>query len=199
MQSLRSRYLLLIGLFAAAIVVVATADVPEASSPRWPTEDSVYQLDGWVVSPATAELTNSIEYVTRQYRRMDGGETVTLSVSTSPASKRIYRAGAEVPFLGSGYTVEAAPQTTHWGAMTARRGDEMWLQLYAYGERRGQLGNGVRAWGFSVLDTVLGQSNDYYIARVVVLMPRTDSASAQAALQLADGVFPRLADWYSKA
>jgi hypothetical protein len=199
MQSLRSRCLLLTGLFAMAIVVVASGDVPEASSsPHWPIEDSAFHVDGWVVSPATTELTNSIEYVTRQYRRLGDGATVTLTVSTSPASKRIYRTGPEVPFLGSGYTVEGTPQATRWGALMAHRGDDTWLQLHTYGERRGQFGNGLQAWGFSVMDTLLGNSNDYYIARIVALLPQIDSASEEAAVQLADGVFPRLADWYSR-
>jgi hypothetical protein len=202
MQNLHCRFLILTGLFAASLVALEMfrpSTGPEA--PRWPAEESLYQVDGWQVAAQTTELANGTEYVTRDYRNLTG-QRATLTISTSPVSKRVYRAGPDVPFLGNGYVVEPAPRLVsasgaYQGTLVARRGDESWLQMYAYGERRGQFGAGALAWGLSVVDNLAGQPNDYYLVRVVVPFNNDDELEAQAAESLADTLFPRVAAWYA--
>ena len=61
-------------------------------------------------------------------------------------------------------------------AMVARHGTEQWLVMYAYGERRGLLGNGPRAWTWAIMDGLLGRPNDYY---KLYLMTRSDQGVGQ--------------------
>jgi hypothetical protein len=132
--------------------------------------------------------------VTYTYTAADAGPRATVVVSTSPIAKAIYRAGAAVPFLGNGYTVEPLPASGNRDAFVARRGDEAWLQVSVYGERRGQFGSGPVAWALSTLDSLLGAPSDYYLARIVV--PYTPENLARATA-LADTLFPRLASYYA--
>ena len=72
--------------------------------------------------------------------------------------------------LAEGYTVSPAPPNLvppapGRGALLAYRAQERWLVLYAYGERRGLLGNGAAAWGRTLLDALVGHPNDYFLAR----------------------------------
>ena len=106
MQSVRHyQYLVLTSLFVLAGGFLATADAPHTQSARWPTQDSVFAVDRWTMGPLQSEMANSIQYVTRHYRSTASGAEAVFSLVTSPEAKRVYRAGAEVPFLGNGYTV----------------------------------------------------------------------------------------------
>lgn len=172
-------------LLAAGLDLVLVRPKTEPA-PRWPTDDVVFAVPGWSVGPQDIQEANGVRYVTRQYERQVDDLTLSLVLSTSPEAKRIYRAGPEVPFLGNGYSVEP----TAGGGFLAQRGAEAWLQVDAYGERRGLLGNGPLAWGLAVADTVIGEPNDYYLARVI------GPAGTDQAPVLAEAVFPRLAGWY---
>ena len=207
MHGLHARYLILIGLILCAIAVIAVLDVPTADeSPQWPVDDNLFNVDGWIAGEARVEFANGAAYVTREFQTLDGASGATLSIATSTAAKRIYRAGPEVPFLGNGYTVAEAPSDLvpvaaegAGGALVARRGDDQLLVIHTYGERRGRFGNGAGAWALNIFDAVLGEPNDYYIARVMTRLDRGDQASARAADALAHTLFPRIATWYAHA
>jgi hypothetical protein len=206
MQTPRSRYVVLIALLVSAIAVTAIAD-PAAgnASPRWPADPAALQVAGWDSGAPTSEEANGTEYVSRDYRNSGAGLIATLTITTSPVAKRVYRAGPEVPFLGNGYDVDPAPQNlvpaaSDRGALIARRGEEAVLAIHTYGERRGRFDNGVLAWGLNVLDTTLDRPNDYYLARVVIRLGSDDDAAhARLATSLADALFPQIAAWYSQA
>jgi hypothetical protein len=68
------------------------------------------------------------------------------------------------------------------------------LQVSIYGERRGQFGAGTVAWGLTVVDSLLGRANDYYLARLVAPY---DESTAATVSGLADTLFPRLAAYYA--
>jgi hypothetical protein len=202
MQDINSRFVLLIALFAISVLalgIVEPSTVPAA--PRWPDQESLYQVEGWQTTAPTVELVNGVEYVTRDYHNLTG-QRATLTISTSPVAKRVYRAGPDVPFLGNGYVVEPAPHIVAASgaggrALVARKGDQSWLQIHVYGERRGQLGTGVLAWALSVVDNMAAQLNDYYLLRIVVPFNNGDEREAQAAESLAGTLFPRVGAWYA--
>jgi hypothetical protein len=203
MQTVQYRCLVLAALLAASSVVLAGFDRPrEPQVSRWPTADAVFQVDGWDLGPLTVESTNGISIVSRTYRR-GNGTAASLAISTSPEAKRIYRAGADVPLLDNGYSVDPAPPSlvapaNGRTALLARRGDELGLLLYSYGERRGFLGNGVLGWGLAVFDAVLGQPSDYYLARISTRLDGSAPFVPPDVVALADTVFPRLAGWYAR-
>jgi hypothetical protein len=206
MHGLYYRAFALTGLFLLSGFVLRATDSPAPISiARWPTEDMVFQVEGWQFDPAQTETINGVQFVTRAYHHAAGnGSAATLVLSTSPEAKRIYRAGPEVPFLGNGFSVQplaAVGQFSpiRYGAFVGTRGDEGWLQLSTYGERRGSLGNGPLAWGLTVFDAALGQSNDYYLIRLLVPTPASgvDGQVVQSAESLADALFARLTAWYA--
>jgi hypothetical protein len=205
MQSTVVRYVVLLSLLTAVLAVTLLSDTPDASaSPRWPEDPAVLGIADWSIGPTSAEAANGSVYVSRDYHSLSSDLTATLTISTSPVAKGIYRAGPEVPFLGSGYSVEPAPfslvpAAADRGALVARRGQDRFLAIHTYGERRGRFGNGAIAWGLDILDTVLGRSNDYYLARVVVRLDGdNDAERASLAMALADDLFPRIATWYGQ-
>jgi hypothetical protein len=195
------RYLFLIGLFALsawALAGMAPARSPDAA--RWPTDDSVFAVEGWTVGPITIETANGVTFVSRTYDR--NSTSLTLTISTSPEVKRIYRAGPEVPFLGAGFTLDSrvdqlVPIATGRGAILARQGKDAWLAIHAYGERRGLLGNGPVGWGAAIVDGILDRPNDYFLARVVTRFGGDNPNVAVDAMTITDEVFPRLAGWYA--
>jgi len=199
MQGSASRYLILAGILVAGAGLLALlAKPPSVAAGRWPTEENLFIVGGWRPGPASLQRDHGVNFISRGYSRADGAEAL-LMVSTSPVAKNIYRAGADVPFLGSGYTVDPAPPSLvpgdpKRGALIVRRGNAASLLLYAYGERRGLIGNGLTAWAFVTLDSVVGQPNDYFLASVLAPL---DSASASDTVALADALFPRLAAWYA--
>jgi len=193
------RAVILTGLFFAAVALLVTLSAPQVeATPRFPTAEAVYGFAGWTVSPERVEGRPGVVFVTRDFARGDG-ERARLNITTSPQAKLVYRANADVPFLGNGYSVAPAPADlvpprAERTAQIARRGNEFWLQIATFGERRGVFGNGTAAWGLAVFDMVLGRPNDYYLARV--MLPYRDATSAAAAIELADELFPRLAAYY---
>ncbi len=210
MQAAAFRSLILITLFAAGNwLLVASGTGAQALRPaRWPAEDTVYAVDGWTAGPLAVTSVNGISLVTRSYQHVQGTKA-TLAIMASPEAKRIYRAGAEVAFLASGYAVEPAPTRlvpaphersseprSSAPALLIRRGDEVALLLYRYGERRGLLGNGARAWGLVAFDAILGYPNDYFRANLLVPLDTLDSPAAAQGEQLAQTLFTRLASWY---
>jgi hypothetical protein len=198
------RPLVLIALFLAAALLLANMAAPHApAAPRWPTDPALFAVDGWSVAPESVDASRpGMVFVTRTYTAADGARA-TVVISTSPMAKSIYRAGADVPFLGNGYTVEPAPPdlvppSGQYEAFVARRTGEAWLQLASYGERRGAFGTGALAWGLSAFDALLGQPNNYYLARVLVAFDDARAADqARAARQLAATLLPRLASFYA--
>jgi hypothetical protein len=193
------RALVLTALFVVAAVLLVGVSAPQVEAkPRFPTDAAAYAVDGWTVSAESVEGRPGVLFITREFRHQDGSQA-RLSVTTSPQAKLVYRAGADVPFLGNGYTVEPAPSDVvaaqaNRTAQIARRGTDAWLQIATFGERRGVYGNGAIGWGLAVFDMVLGQPNDYYLARVLVPY---QSESAAHAVELTDTLFPRLAAFYA--
>jgi hypothetical protein len=192
--------LILIVLFAGASWLLANISVSYEAGPRWPADGDVYAIDGWTVGPATVDTSRpGLAMISHQYTQERTRATVVLT--TSPNAKAIFRAGAAVPFLGSGYSIEPAPadlvpEAGSREAFVARRGNEAWLQLSIYGERRGQFGSGVIGWALSIVDAQLGRANDYYLARIVVPFDEGDRSATQRSVALADSLFPRLAGYY---
>jgi hypothetical protein len=205
MQNTRLHYVVLLGLFMLALGVRVALEAPDTElPPRSPdAAEELFTIEGWASGPLQTESLNHILYVTRDYHNVQTGMDATLAIATAPEAKRIYRAGAEVPFLGNGYSVGGVdpavlPRNSSRNALLGQRGDELLLQIFAYGERRGLLGNSGLAWGMALFDGALGRDNDYFLARVMARMSTsTDAAVAQSAAQLADVLFPRLAAWYA--
>jgi len=202
MQSSAHRWLILIVLVTLSALLQAASDHPvEQGSPRWPTEDTLYQVSDWTIGPLTVERESRAQYIIRTYDRSDGTHA-TLAISTSLMAKVIYRAGADVPFLGDGYTSTPAPpsmipRVPVSGALLVRRGEESALLIHTTGERRGLLGGGALGWGMVVLDALFGRPNEYYMLRILVPLDRLDSPAATEAVRLAETLFPRLAAWYA--
>jgi hypothetical protein len=203
MQNSQYRCVILAAVLGVGYTIAAGIDRPESGDGRWPAEDAVYAVDGWAVSRATVENAWGVHSSSRRFAQR-GGTTAWLTIRTSPDAKQIYRVGAELPFLGSGATVEPppptlTPQSSGRSALLVRRESDLVLVLYAYGERRGLVGNGPAAWGLMAVDAVLGRPNDYYQLSLQVPLDRLDSPKAQEAMALADELFPRLAAWYGES
>ncbi len=183
----------LMALFALTAMVLASVGPAVEGAPRWPADSGLYAVDGWSVSPASVDASRpGLTLVTHTYSRPDGARA-TLVVASSPIAKAVYRAGAAVPFLGNGYTVETLPTPGPREALIARRTGETWAQVAVYGEQRGQLGSGAIAWTLSTIDSILGRGNDYYLARIVL-----PNDNVQDAVTLADTLFPRLEAFYAR-
>jgi hypothetical protein len=201
-QTVRARCLILALMFAPTAWLVGAMQPVGAAAARWPVEAALYAVPGWQVGPLSVERANGYTYATRVLGRPDA-PPVRLTITTDTSGKGIYRAGPGVPYLGSGYTVEAPPSTLQAalgpgeGALVARSGSNQWFDVHAYGERRGLLGNGPAAWGWLGLDLLLGRPNDYYLVRLVTTYAADDPASAQATVALANELLPRIAAWYA--
>lgn len=198
------RRLLLIGLLLGAAALRSGVErPPEARSPRWPAEDGLFVVGGWTAGAPEVEAAWGIEHVSRTYRRADGA-IATLAISTSPVAKGLYRVAPGLPFEGRGYAVEPLPPVPiapGFGALGLRRGAEAMVLMYAYGERRGLVGNGWGGWSLAALDATLGRPNDYYLLRLLVPLEQHDmghqDAAAARAAELAAALFPRLTAWYA--
>lgn len=204
MQSTDRRALIVAALFAVGFALYWVGGRPaQGLENRLPTEEAVYGADGWFVGQPSLSHAHGVSYVSRTYGRPDGQAGV-LTVATSTSAKAIYRAGAEVPFLGSGYSVDSpppdsVPSAPGRSAILVRQGSRAGAVLYAYGERRGPLGNGPLAWAMVGVDAVLGRSNDYYLASFVVPYDSGTMKVQPDFVALADAVLPRLAAWYAAA
>jgi hypothetical protein len=201
MQALSFRYVsvLITTLIAGAVLYAALGEPRGGGNPRWPSADSMYTLEGWSAGPEQLEDGG---FRTRTFTRTDG-QTAQLSIYSNQAPK-LYAAGAEVPYLGNGYVV----QTSTSGAvlpelgdsihgLIATRGAEQWLVFYAYGERRGLLGNGPGAWALALFDLVLGNENDYYKIYLTTRSVGADPEGARVVGQLATMLFSRIAAYYA--
>ncbi|MBV9355836.1 MAG: exosortase-associated EpsI family protein [Chloroflexi bacterium] len=197
MPTLRTRSLILAALLAPSALLVGAVrpglTVPAA--PRVPSE-AVLTVDGWQAGDALVNLANGNAYLVRSYARQ--GAPLTFELTTGPTGKTVYRASPTVPYLGNGYTVEAAPASVTdrlapgESAFVARSVARAWLEVHAYGERRGVVGNLIAGWALVAFDLLLGRPNDYYLERVVAPL----DADPAGAVELAHGLFPRVSAWY---
>ncbi len=207
MQTASFRYLSLITalLAGAGLYAVFGESMGNMGTPRWPEAEAVYGADLWSPSqPAVEHNTDAgrrTDLITRTFQN-SAGTTATLTITTSQVPK-LYGAGAEVPFLGNGYTVLPVPsdmtavETDGVSALVAQRGTERWLVMYGYGERRGLLGNGPLAWVLALVDGIAGQPNDYYKLYLSARADHWDTDTTRAVAELAHTLFPRIADWYA--
>jgi hypothetical protein len=203
MQITNSRYIILIAaLLAGAGLYAVFGEAGNSGQPRWPAADSVFTVPSWSVEPQSVEDTgHQTALVTRVFHNA-AGAVATMTIVTQPVPK-LYGAGAEVPFLGSGYTVVPTPDDMAAlegggvNALVAQRGTEQWLAMYAYGERRGLLGNGPLPWTLAVLDGIVGRSNDYYKFYLVARIDQSDPGARKDVAELARTLFPRLSAWYA--
>jgi hypothetical protein len=198
MQTANVRYIVLIGVLLAGAGLFAGLGEPRSNgNPRWPVSDAVYLVEPWTASPLVAEESSNHTYLISRNYRSPAGVTASLFMVANQAPK-LYAAGAEVPFLGNGFTVAPAPadivplSNDGVGALVAERGTERWVMLYAYGERRGLLGNGPLPWSLAVLDGIVGTPNDYYKMYLTARGDRMDGVA-----ELAHTLFPRIATWYA--
>jgi hypothetical protein len=184
--------------------MVVTAGPQSSDSPRWPRSDSLYALDNWTAGPEQlGSAINNTQQITRSFRAASG-QLATLTIFTQHQAPKLYGAGAEVPFLGNGYTIVNTPEPLadlrrgELGSLVAERGSERWLVFYAYGEHRGLLGNGVLPWGLALLDQLAGAPNDYY---KLYLATRSDGSSPildRQTGELAQTLFQRISGWYAR-
>jgi hypothetical protein len=207
MQTASYRYVVLITLLLAGAALYAVFGEPNGNigSPRWPDGEQLYTADLWSTGPQVVQHNSDAgrltDLVTRTFQN-PSGTTATLTILTSQAPK-LYGAGAEVPFLGTGYTVVPPPRdiasinATGASSLVAQRGTERWLVVYAFGERRGLLGNGLFPWTLAVLDGIAGQPNDYYKLYLVARTDQGGSQSGRDVVMLAQTLFKRIAGWYA--
>jgi hypothetical protein len=199
MQSASLRYLTLAVVLSLGALAFVAAPPGDSHAARGPIDDALFAVDGWRAGPASIELINDTQFVTRDYA--SGDTTATLVIKSGTAAKAVYRAGPEVALAGSGFSVSAVrPETTGLpggGALIGVRGDDAYLTFYAYGERRGLLGNGWRPWTAAVVDGLLGRDNDYYELLLFSPYAEGNQARATAAHELARELFARSAEWYA--
>lgn len=199
MQDRKFRFCFLTCLLIGAAALYGAIGNGAPAQPRWPDEGGVFAADGWRAGAASIEFANGAVFLSRPFRHNDS-TTANLTIVTMTNSK-LFGAGADLPFLGNGYTVHATPpeliEKDHGAAgLIAEQGNEHWLVLYAYGERRGLLGNGVQGWTMALLDGVLGRANDYY-KLYLITSAAPDTAGARESVELAQTLFPRISAWYA--
>ena len=197
-----ARYVILLGMLVLGQGLLTTlAGESEPPTARWPSADSLYTVERWTVSSETVDSPyHGVQFVRRDYHGPDDLQAI-LDIRTHSQAKSVYAAGVDVPFLGAGYEVAAAPPDVvppsagrEARIVQSERG--RWLLLYAYGERRGRLGNGPWAWATALLDATFRQSNDYYQVRLLVARDPGEPHVVDEAVGLADTLFARVAAWY---
>ncbi|GAC1315206.1 MAG: hypothetical protein NVSMB2_06210 [Chloroflexota bacterium] len=164
-------------------------------------------LDNWRTGPIDLQTGDGQKYTGALLRRVyvdRSGHQLTLDIwsNPQPQAKMLFRKGPDRDFLGAGYLTETigqdmAPARPEGGTLIARRGSDAWLLVYGYGEKRGLLGNGVRAWMFAEWDALLDSPNDYFLARVMAPF-HGDQETIDRVTSAADQLFPRLASWYAR-
>jgi hypothetical protein len=175
---------------------------------RWPTDAALFEVSGYSVDAGQVDVSTDPEstavLLQRHYRNVQTGQDADLVVWSNPQpdAKQLFRKGPDRDYLGAGYTSERAPEglvpaVPGGGAFIARQGDQAWLVLYMFGERRGALGDGPAAWFFGELDALLDRPNDYFLARVSVPYAATNSPPGTMATSLALTLFDRLTAWYT--
>jgi hypothetical protein len=203
MQIANARYLVLtLALLVGAGLYVGIDNQRPSGVLRWPSTDSLYSVDSWSASPEQLTPTsNNTQQVTRVFTNATG-QSAVLTIFTQHVPK-LYGAGAEVPFLGSGFAVTpTTPEVTDVhqagiGSLAAERGPERWFVVYAYGERRGLLGNGPWAWTLAMLDSIVGRPNDYYKLYLAMREDRSDPRLERDVAGLAQTLFQRISVWYA--
>jgi hypothetical protein len=204
MPATAARCLILAAVLAVGnLLLLGIGQTRVAREARWPGDEAqqLYSVAGWTPQTPEVEPVYGTVLLQREYTRPDGAPAL-LALTTTPEAKRIYKAGAEVPFLGSGYTVQPAPASLvppgpGRSALIARRGEEAWLVLATFGERRGRMGNGLLGWGLVALDSTLGIPNDYYRASVMAPLTNLDRREAEPIVELAETLFRSLEGWYA--
>lgn len=205
MQSAGFRSLALAALLGLGVWVQAVIGSAMVVHPaRWPSDDATFAASGWQVSAPSKEEAWGVTHITRTYRN-PSGTNATLIVSTSTEVKRVYGKGADIAFMGGGYSAAPAParvavSTPARRAMLVTGQDTTQLLLYSYGERRGLVGNGVLGWTMAGFDATFGYANDYYLLRLLAPVGAAGEVTPGAAeplVALADTLFPHLATWYS--
>jgi hypothetical protein len=204
MQAFQVRCLILAVVLAAGGLLVGLGDPGAAREARLPpvNDTALLSAEGWSVVGATTESYHGVSFA-HWILSNRLGTTADLTISTSSEAKRIFKSGPDIPFRGSGYEVETdgsglLPPGSDWDAMLVRRGSDERVVLYAYGERRGFLGRGLRGWASALVDAIRGKGNDYYMIAIVVPLNGTSKgANATEVARFADAVFPRIAAWYA--
>jgi hypothetical protein len=204
MQSTNVRTLILTAVLLSGVfgLVVSGTSASAGSNASWPEgNDGAYHVPGWAAGPIAVSHEHGVDFVSSTYRSVDG-MVAYLTIATSPDAKEVYRASAEVPFLGSGYSVETlvsgAPPGANAIAFVARKDYDNWLVYAANGERRGLVGNGIVGWALAILDGMLGRPNDYFMLTLRVPVRPDDIRGLARAAALADELFPQLARWYGR-
>jgi len=207
MQTASFRYVVLITILLAGAGIGAVFGESQGSgTPRWPDAESLYTVDAWSTGPQAVQHNNTssgnhTDLVTRLFRS-PAGTSAIFTIITNQAPK-LYGAGAEVPFLGSGYIIAppskdvAAIEGNGVSALVAQRGTEQWLVMYAYGERRGLLGNGPLPWTLALLDGIGGRQSDYYKLYLTARTDQLDGSAGRNLAELARVLFLRVAAWYA--
>ena len=185
MQGSTIRYLILTAVLSAGALAFAALSSPASLAPRLPTEEELFFVGGWNLVGGSSGRIDDTAFITREY--VTGGAAARFVLKTGTAAKAVYRAGPEVPFLGSGFSVTPAPAKVQpmlvgMSGLIAQRGDESYLIIYAYGGRRGVFGNGPLGWSLATVDGVAAQPNDYYLMTLLApFNPVTPEAVGQTA------------------
>jgi hypothetical protein len=204
LQIPNARYLFLtLILLSAAGLYVAMGEPNSSGQARLPDmADALFTVEGWTAGPSKVESASTNTSTLTRGFVSPSGVPATLTVFANQAPK-LYAAGGEVPFLGNGFEVSTPPADlvppagdgVH--ALVARRDTETWLVMYAYGERRGLLGNGPLPWTLALMDGIVGAPNDYYKLYLMVRADRLDAKLGHDVADLAGRLFPRIQAWYA--
>lgn len=199
-----NRQLILAATLAVGVAAQVVGVGPPAATPRWPASPAVFEVAGWSTGDPGMDSRAGTVFVNRRYMSTDGRVGAVLGLVTSTDAKRVYRAGADVPFAGSGYSISTATEGLALGSsdrsvfLASRAGGSV-LVFATHGERRGLVGNGLAGWAFAIFDGLLGRSNDYFEATLVVsLDSESDATARRAGAVLADRVFAQIAEWYAR-
>src|SRR6266705_2595797 len=130
MQGATLRYLILAALLSAGALAFSAVPRPLAPPPSWPADEEFFAVGGWSSPPALSERINDTQIITRDY--LAGGASARLVLKTGTSAKTIYRAGPEVPFVGSGFSVTPVPTgavagLNGAGGLLAERGEEYYV------------------------------------------------------------------------
>jgi hypothetical protein len=204
LQIPHARYIFLtVILLSTAWLSIGMGEPRSTGQARLPETDAVYAVEGWTMGPSKVEdNSNHTVALTRGFTSASGAvATLTLFANQAP---KLYGAGGEVPFLGDGYDVhtptpELVPAADGVNALVAQRDTQTWLVMYAYGERRGLLGNGLLPWTLALVDGIAGAPNDYYKLYLMARADRLDANLGREVSALAGTLFPRIHAWYAAA
>jgi hypothetical protein len=205
MPTPNARYLLLIVVLTLSVGAAALVGGPSTPHPlRVPDADELRDRAltlGWSAHPATRTDHGDGTAQLEQVFRAPDGRTATLTVFTQRVPK-LYGAGAEVPFLGTGYSILPAPAALALArpelqTLLARRGDANWLVVAGYGEQRGLSTAGPGQWGLALFDSLAGRPNDYFKVYLVARVDPADAMQSQQVTQLATALVDDVTAFYA--